>query len=212
MWIKICGLTNLEDAKLAVSLGADALGFIFAPSKRQISPERVCEIITNLPPGGEKIGVFVDEEKEKVQQIAEFCGLTGLQFHGSESPEYCREFKENIQVIKAFRVDEKRGWDEVIPYIKQKSVNKILLDTFVLGLHGGTGKAFPWHLVPEARKNWGEIPVIIAGGLKLDNVHQAIRDGNPFGIDVSSGVEKELRVKDREKMRMFMAKAKQSSR
>ncbi|KJS80558.1 MAG: hypothetical protein JM58_18555 [Peptococcaceae bacterium BICA1-8] len=207
MWIKICGLTNLKDARLAVSLGADAIGFIFTASKRKVSPEKVREIIAALPPEGEKIGVFVDEEKEKVRKIAEFCGLTGLQFHGSESPEYCRNFiNDKYQIIKAFRVDEKRGWDEVIPHVRKKTVNRILLDTFVSGLYGGTGKAFSWNLVPEARKNWGEIPFIMAGGLNPDNVVQAIREGKPWGIDVGSGVEKEPGKKDGEKLKVLISR------
>jgi len=211
VWIKICGLTNLEDAKLAASLEADALGFIFAPSKRRVSPEKVRAIIAALPPEVEKIGVFIDEEKAKVWKIATFCGLTGLQFHGSESPDYCQEFKnKNYQVIKAFRVNENKGWDEVTPYIRQGAVNRILLDTFVPGQPGGTGKTFPWEQVPKVRQSWGGIPVIIAGGLKSDNVFKAIKEGKPSGIDVSSGVEKEPGIKDGEKLKVFMERARKA--
>ena len=207
VWIKICGLTNIEDAKLVVSLGADALGFIFAASKRKVSPEKVREIISALPPGGERIGVFVDEKKDKIRQIAEFCGLTGLQFHGSETSEYCRDFiNDNYQVTKAFRVDERRGWDEVIPHVRQKAVNRILLDTFVSDIYGGTGKVFPWNLIPKARRSWSGIPFIIAGGLNPDNVAEAIKEGDPSGIDVGSGVEKEPGKKDEEKLRILISR------
>jgi len=205
-WIKICGITRLEDAKKAAALGVDALGFIFAPSKRRVEPETVREIIACLPEKTEKIGVFIDRKAEEVKEIAKFCGLTGLQFHGSESPGYCKSFSE-YKVIKAFRVDAHRGWGEILPYIRDNAVDRILLDTYVEGVPGGTGKTFPWELV-KIHKNWGEVPLIIAGGIKPSNVQRVIKEVNPFGIDVGSGVESRPGKKDEKKLKEFMEKVK----
>lgn len=204
-WIKICGITNLADARLAVSLGVDALGFVFAPSKRRVEKERVKEIIALLPEKVEKIGVFLDQEAEEVREIAGFCGLTGVQFHGSEPPEYCRRFSE-YRVIKAFRVHAAVGWEKIIPYRENRTVHRILLDTFVTGVPGGTGKTFPWTLVPE--QDFSGIPVIVAGGINPGNVMQAIREARPFGIDVGSGVEAEPGRKDPDKLKELVCKVK----
>jgi len=208
-WIKICGLTNLPDAKLAVSLGANALGFIFAPSKRKVEPEKVNEIVNCLPEETEKIGVFIDKEAEEVRKIAGFCGLTGLQFHGNESPQYCKKFMD-YKVIKTFRVNAEKGWDNIISYVQVSAVNRILLDTYVTEVPGGTGKTFPWDLVP-IHENWGDIPVIIAGGLTPKNVARAIKEARPFGIDVGSGVEREPGIKDEIKMKKLIYEVRKSS-
>ncbi len=203
-WVKICGITNLEDAKKAAALGVDALGFIFAPSKRRVEPEKVKEIIACLPEKTEKIGVFIDRRLEEVKQIAGFCGLSGLQFHGSESPDYCKNFSK-YKIIKAFRVEAHRGWDEILPYIRDNAVDRILLDTYVEGVPGGTGKTFPWELV-NIHNNWGGVPLIIAGGINVSNVERLIKEVNPFGIDVGSGVEREPGKKDEEKLKELMEK------
>lgn len=204
-WIKICGITNLADARLAVSLGVDALGFVFAPSKRRVEKERAKEIIALLPEKVEKIGVFLDQEAEEVREITGFCGLTGVQFHGSEPPEYCRRFSP-YRVIKAFRVHASVGWEEIAPYRENRTVHRILLDTFVTGVPGGTGKTFPWTLVPE--RDFSGIPVIVAGGINPGNVMQAIREARPFGIDVGSGVEAEPGRKDPDKLKGLVCKVK----
>jgi len=201
-WVKICGLTNLADAKTAVLAGADALGFIFTDSKRQVRPETVKEITTSLPRQIEKIGVFINQDRQEVRRIAELCNLTGLQFHGQESPQYCREFKD-YTVIKAFRVNAERGWDEILAYTQLNVVDRILLDTYVPGLPGGTGKTFPWTVVTN-RKNWGNIPWIIAGGINSENVSRAIVEARPFGVDVGSGVEKEPGKKDEQKVKQLI--------
>ena len=145
MWIKICGLTNLGDAQKAASLGVDALGFIFTESRRKISPEAAREIILKLPKNLEKIGVFVNRKPEEAARIAGYCGLTGLQFHGEETPEYCSLFP-GFQVTKAFRVDHEKGWDQIPHYLENKGVDRILLDTYIAGIPGGTGRCFPWKL------------------------------------------------------------------
>ncbi|SMB90409.1 phosphoribosylanthranilate isomerase [Desulfonispora thiosulfatigenes DSM 11270] len=194
-WIKICGITNIPDAKLACSLGADALGFIFAPSTRKVNPKIAQEIIKDLPFDVEKIGVFMDEDIKVVQEIAEYCGLTGLQFHGKESPKYCKNFAK-YKVIKSFRIKEEQDLEKTNDYLE--NVDLILLDTYVPAVPGGTGKTFPWEI---ARKQvGGGVPVIIAGGINASNVNKAIRVASPFGIDIGSGVESEPGKKDKEKL------------
>ncbi|MFZ7102854.1 MAG: phosphoribosylanthranilate isomerase [Peptococcaceae bacterium] len=205
VWIKICGLTNREDAEAAAALGTDALGFIFAAGKRQAERERVKEIIALLPEKVEKIGVFLDQDRDYVRETLTYCRLTGVQLHGSESPRYCRQFRD-FTVIKAFRVDEKRGWDDIRQYVEEEAVHRILLDTYVAGLAGGTGQTFPWSLI-KSRHTWSDIPLIIAGGITPANVSRAIATGEPFGIDVGSGVELEPGKKDRKKMRQLIIQA-----
>lgn len=205
-WVKICGLTNAADVATVVEQGVDAVGFIFAPSKRRVEPHKVKEILRQVPRGIEKIGVFMNQEAALVQQIAEFCGLTGLQFHGRESPAFCRSFRHYL-VIKTFRVDQTQGWGEIAPYLEGDTVQRILLDTYIKGNPGGTGQVFPWHLVQE-RYVGGEVPLIIAGGLKPSNVRQVIKQINPFGIDVSSGVERQPGQKAAVKVQQLFANIK----
>ncbi|MEL7568182.1 MAG: phosphoribosylanthranilate isomerase [Dehalobacterium sp.] len=202
-WIKICGITNLADAQLAVSLGVNALGFIFTSSKRQVKGETVREIVSSLPQKVEKIGVFLDQAEEEVKGIAEYCGLTGIQFHGSEPPEYCKKFS-GYRVIKAFRINQSAGWDKIPLYLKDQAINNILLDTFVLGVPGGTGMTFPWELVRSF--DFCQMPVIMAGGINPSNVNRAISEALPFGIDVGSGVEEEPGRKDPDKLRELVSK------
>lgn len=206
VWIKICGITNKKDALDAAALGADALGLVFADSPRRIEPETARQIIRALPAGIEKIGVFVNEGRAQVAEIAEYCGLTGLQFHGEETPQYCGCF-QRYQVIKALRVREQPGKDSVELLVRNGGVKKILLDTYVPQQRGGTGKTFPWEIA--AQSAWGGVPVIIAGGLTPENVKIAVEIAKPFGIDVSSGVEKEPGIKDLRKLTCFMQKARE---
>lgn len=178
--VKICGITGHDYAQGAVEAGADALGFVFAESRRRITPEVAREIIRNLPPLVTKVGVFVDEKLATVCQIADYCGLDVVQLHGSESPQYCREV--NRPVLKAVRVATASDLELMAGY----QVQGFLLDTFVPGQQGGTGQTFPWHLAKEAGK-YG--PIIVAGGLNPENVQQALAEAEPYGVDVSSGVE-----------------------
>lgn len=198
-YVKICGITRLEDALKAVHLGADALGFVFAQSKRRINPCKAKTIVSKLPENVEKIGVFVNSSPEEVLSTAQYCSLTGLQFHGEESPQYCREFINNYTVIKAFRVNRTRGWDAIPAYRGKGTVDRILLDTYVEGIAGGTGKAFPWRLL-ETKNNGGDMPTIIAGGINSTNVKKLLHSVNPYGIDVSSGVEHYPGKKDHTKL------------
>lgn len=205
MWVKICGITNLADGEAAVASGADALGFVFAPSKRRIEPALAREIIWRLPAEVEKIGVFVEETLSRVREIAAYCGLTGLQLHGEETPEYLTYLKD-YDLIKSFRMNSQTDFVKIKDYIVQSSVNRILLDSFVSGQWGGTGKTFPWEKLASC--NWGGIQVIIAGGLNPENVSEAIRLGKPNGVDVSSGVEKEPGRKDLVLLKTFIERAK----
>lgn len=192
--VKICGITNLEDARLAVELGADALGFIFAESPRHITAEKAKAIILTLPPFVSKVGVFVNEEKGRVKEIASICGLDTLQFHGDEPPLYCQDFEEKI--IKAFRIG--KAFD--LSILSQYRVDAFLLDTFTSDAFGGTGKAFDWNVAAEAKK-YG--PIILSGGLTAENVAEAIRLVQPYAADVSSGVEEQPGKKDRAKLKAF---------
>ncbi|MDP2992532.1 MAG: phosphoribosylanthranilate isomerase, partial [Deltaproteobacteria bacterium] len=144
--IKVCGITNIEDALAAQALGADAIGMVFAKSPRRVEKERAREIVQALPPFVHLVGVFVDEEKGVVEEIADFCRLTVLQFHGAESPEYCAGFDR--PVIKAFRISQREDIECMKPY--QGKVSAFLLDTYHPVLAGGTGQTFDWDIAKEA--------------------------------------------------------------
>jgi phosphoribosylanthranilate isomerase len=202
MRVKICGITNLEDAQAAVASGADALGFVFySPSPRRIDPDLARKIIAQLPPFVVTVGVFVDAPTDLVQSIREGCGLTLIQFHGGESPEQVARF--GASAIKAVRI---RG-EEDFRGLSRYAVCTYLLDAHVEGVPGGTGKTFNWDLARRA-KSYGRI--ILAGGLTQENVHSAIRAAEPDAVDVSSGVEERPGKKDPEKMTRFIAEAKRA--
>ncbi|MDO8473521.1 MAG: phosphoribosylanthranilate isomerase, partial [Dehalococcoidia bacterium] len=169
--VKICGITNLRDALQAAACGVDALGFVFAPSKRQVSVEVVKEITAELPPFVTKIGVFVDEDVDRVQEIMAACSLDVAQLHGSESPEYCHKLFP--RVMKAFRVKDQESLDELPMY----KVSGYLLDSYVEGWHGGTGVSFNWDLARDAAR-YG--PVILGGGLHPGNVWLAVTMAQPY--------------------------------
>jgi phosphoribosylanthranilate isomerase len=195
--IKICGITNLEDALLAAALGADALGFIFYPrSPRYVTPETAREIIFQLPPFVAAVGVFVDEETAVIKDLAARLGLDWVQLHGQESPDYCRSLGR--RVIKGFRIKDDNSLAALAPY--RDAVQALLLDTYKPGQVGGTGESFDWHLARVAKK-YGQI--ILAGGLTADNVAQAIKVGLPAAVDTASGTEAAPGRKDPAKLRAF---------
>jgi phosphoribosylanthranilate isomerase len=196
--IKICGITNEEDALAAARFGADALGFIFAPSPRRIAPEKAREIIKVLPPLVQTVGVFVDEDLGEVSSVAEMCGLDILQFHGSEPADYCKSFDH--RVIKAVRLRNRQDLKGLAKY--DGVVQALLLDTYVADKLGGTGMTFNWEWAAEAGK-YGRI--ILAGGLNPANVAAAISIVKPYGVDASSGLEHSPGVKDHEKIIQFIA-------
>lgn len=195
--IKICGITNIEDACEAVALGVHALGFIFYPSSpRYISPEGAREIIKRLPPFVSKVGVFVNEDIQTVRSIIATSGIDTVQFHGDESPAYCSQF---VNCIKAFRVRSEAD----VAVLSSYDVSAFLLDTFSEGVFGGTGQTFNWEIALKA-KQFGNI--IIAGGLTPENVQEAINIVKPYAVDVSSGVELQKGKKDPQKLRAFVSK------
>ena len=195
--IKICGITNLADALLAAELGADALGFIFYPqSPRKVDPEMARAIIAQLPPFVAAVGVFVDEEAAMVRDLAARVGLDWVQLHGQESPEYCRGL--GCKVIKGFRIRDEASLRLLADY--QGAAQALLLDTYKKGQAGGTGESFDWRLAREARK-YGRI--ILAGGLRPENVAQAIAAAQPDAVDAASGTEASPGKKDPVKLRAF---------
>ncbi|NPV26636.1 MAG: phosphoribosylanthranilate isomerase [Firmicutes bacterium] len=193
--VKICGISTIEEALAAVDAGAHALGFVFAASPRQVTPVIVRRIVRELPPLISKVGVFVNAGQETVAEIADYCHLDVLQFHGEETPEDCQGWRQ--PVIKAFRVKDRSFLKELPKY----RVAAYLLDAFVPGKMGGTGTSFNWELAREAKRHG---PIILAGGIKRENVVQALRVVEPFAIDVSSGVETGGR-KDPQKIMSLMA-------
>jgi len=195
--IKICGITNLNDALTAVNLGADALGFVFYPqSPRFISPDKAKKIRQKIPPFTLCIGVFVNARKGEVLQIARECHLDALQFHGNESPEYCSSFSA-YKVIKSFALKTRSDLKSITHY----NIHAILIDAYDPAHYGGTGKKADWELARQAKK-FG--PLILAGGLTETNVQEAIKVVSPYGVDVSSSMEKRPGVKDTVKLRRFV--------
>ena len=198
--VKICGMTNLKDVKVAVDGGVDAVGFIFyKKSPRSVTMQAVREIVLELPPFVDSVGVFVNETAEQINKIADHCKLDRVQLHGDESPAFCKKIRR--RVIKAIRVKDIQSLKKLSDY----PVSSFLLDTFSEDQYGGTGKVFDWNLAYPAKK-YG--PIILAGGLTPINVHQAIQRIQPYGVDVCSGVESQPGIKDHKKMQTFLKNVK----
>jgi len=196
--VKICGITNVEDALAAVEAGADLLGFVlWEKSPRYVTIESARDIARRLPPAVRRVGVFVDATVEQVMFSLRICDFSALQFHGQESPSFCQQF--SVMKIKAFRVRDAASLQAMPGY----DTDAFLLDSQVEGQQGGTGETFDWPLAAEAKKF--DKPIFLAGGLTPQNVAAAIRAARPFGVDVSSGVESSPGKKDRQKMRDFVA-------
>lgn len=201
-WVKICGITNADDALMAVEAGADALGFNFwRPGRRYVTPQSAASIIALLPRELAKVGVFVDEEPRSIAGIAERTGLTAVQLHGSEPPEYLDQLGP-YQKVKAFRVDER---------FSIETLGRYRADAFLLDaagdVPGGTGRKFNWEHAVAARR-FGR--VILAGGLTPENAAAAIRFVAPWGIDVASGVESAPGKKDVRLVREFICAVRQA--
>ena len=198
--VKICGMTNLKDVKVAVDGGVDAVGFIFyKKSPRSVTMQAVREIVLELPPFVDSVGVFVNETAEQINKIADHCKLDRVQLHGDESPAFCKKIRR--RVIKAIRVKDIQSLKKLSDY----PVSSFLLDTFSEDQYGGTGEVFDWNLAFPA-KRYG--PIILAGGLTPINVHQAIQRIQPYGVDVCSGVESQPGIKDHKKMKAFLKNVK----
>ena len=203
--VKICGITNYEDAAIAVGLGAHALGFIFAPSPRQITPDAVRDIIRTIPPFIKTVGVFVNETHTVISEIKYYCGLDLVQLHGDESPDFCSALMP--YAIKALRIKDASS----LPSIKafHGKVRAILLDTYSKNKPGGTGKTFDWELAQKIKKLG--IPVILAGGLGPSNIDKAISTVRPYAVDVNSGVEARAGKKSYVLMKSLMEKVRRSA-
>jgi phosphoribosylanthranilate isomerase len=203
--VKICGITNLADAQVAVAAGADALGFNFyEKSPRFVPTATAAEISRALPPFTLRVGVFVNPAEELVRGAMVECGLNVLQFHGDEPPEFCTQF--GLMSMKAFRVRDAGSLQELSKY----RTDAWLLDAYASDAFGGTGEKFNWDLAIEVQK-LGK-PVFLAGGLTPENVAEAVQQVQPFGVDVSSGVESSPGRKDHDKVRSFIKAAKTPSR
>lgn len=203
--VKICGITNLEDALVSVKFGADALGFNFyAKSPRYISPENAREITEQLPPEILKVGVFVNESLEKIVGIAEIAKLDALQLHGEETPEYAKELKlkTNLEIIKAFRVSPEFAPEDVLQY----ETGAILLDAYNPKEHGGTGETFDWEIAKKVQEIFPKM--YLAGGLAPENIADVILQVKPFAVDACSCLELTKGRKDITKLAVFIANAK----
>ncbi len=202
--VKICGITNTADAQIAVSAGADALGFIFySQSPRFVEPKVVKHIISELPPMVLTIGVFVNEEVKRVREIIEECGLALAQLHGDETPGYCESLER--PVIRGIRLRDRGSLLAMAEYKGRAGVRGFIVDAFSESEYGGTGKKTNWALAAEAAK---AAPILLAGGLTPANVQEAIQLVKPYGVDVSSGVEASPGKKDAAKVQAFIEEAK----
>ncbi|WP_142306644.1 phosphoribosylanthranilate isomerase [Bacillus pseudomycoides] len=201
MKVKICGITDVETAKKACEYGADAIGFVFTKSKREIAPEKARQIIGEIPADVMKVGVFVNESVEVIQKIVNDCGLTHVQLHGDEGNHYIRRL--NIPSIKAIGVHSSEDIKQATNY----EADFILFDSPKDKFHGGNGKTFSWQLL-ERMPNTVRKKCILAGGLHLGNITEAIETVKPYMVDVSSGVETDGK-KDSEKIKQFIIKAKE---
>lgn len=221
LWVKLCAMTNVGDAVAAAEAGADAIGMIFAPSKRRITVDQAKEIVKALPGSMEKVGVFYDETADAIEEIASSVGLTAVQLHGDETPDFARNlFRSNgrrakIRVFKTIHMSEEGSPAGTEEFLRDGVVDGLLLDTVVHDTasgrteRGGTGQTFDWKQAAESLASVKRgTRVIVAGGLTSENVADAIEQLQPWGVDVCSGVEREVGKKDPAKMRAFVAAAK----
>jgi len=214
LWVKICANTSLEDARLAADAGADALGFVFAPSPRRVTPAHVATITPHLSPAIEKIGVFVDAPLEEITATVKTAGLTGVQLHFNAPPDLPAKLKARIgHSLRVLRVIHFEPESAVTDLGLDASVDAVLVDSRTATAVGGTGKTFDWSLASETffqnAKAWKRIA---AGGLTPENVAEAIAILHPWGVDVVSGVEAAPGRKDPAKVRAFIANARTADR
>lgn len=209
MKVKICGITNLEDALNAANLGVDLLGFVFyKKSPRFIAISDAKKIIESLPRSIGKVGVFVDASEQTIKSIVKKCNLDYVQLHGDEDVTYCKRLvgggKNKIKIIKAFRIKNADSLKRLAGY----EVEAYLLDAFDEKVRGGSGKNFNWNLLSKMKNL--DLNIILSGGLNHKNVKKLIRRFKPYAVDVSSGVEKTAGKKDYRLMREFILAAKEA--
>jgi len=197
--VKICGISDSATAVVAAEAGADAIGLIFAPSRRRVTAAQAREIAAALPPFVTKVGVFVDEERGRIEELIAACGLGAVQLHGAEPPEFCAGFR--VPVVKAIRVKDASSLEQMTAY----QVDAFLLDTFDASALGGTGRTFDWTLAIQAARTHR---TILSGGMTPVNVVEALTRVVPYGVDVSSGVETDGR-KDHAKIRDFIRRVRE---
>jgi phosphoribosylanthranilate isomerase len=200
--VKVCGITTPEDARAAADSGADAIGLVFAQSPRRLSAQRAREIAAALPEGVLKVGIFVNTEPEEVLRIATEVGLDYAQLHGDESPESVTTVREGgVEVIKALRVRDAAS----LGVMEEYGAELFLLDAFSDEARGGTGERFDWSLAKSLR---GRGNIVVSGGLTPENVREAIRFFEPYGVDASSSLEDVPGKKNEERVRRFVSAAK----
>lgn len=196
--VKICGFTRVEDAVYAASLGVDAIGLVFyPPSPRNIGISKAIEIVKALPAFVSVVALFVDEQEAQIRKVLEQVPIDCLQFHGDELPEACRIYGKRY--IKAVRMQENTDIPGLVG--RYSDADGLLLDAYHPSVKGGTGSRFDWSLIPK----WSELPVILAGGLDITNAKLAVEKVRPYALDISSGVEAQKGIKDRDKMAAFIA-------
>lgn len=213
LWVKICANTSLEDALLAVEAGADAVGFVFAPSPRRVTVEQVAAIVPQLPAHVEKIGVFVDAPLEEIAAAVRACGLSGVQLHagiGAETAANLRsEFGTSLKILRVVHFGPD-AMAEAQAYAADANVDGVLVDSRTATVVGGTGIAFDWDEAARTVFADGKLRLIAAGGLNPENVAEAIRMLRPWGVDVASGVEAAPGRKDADKVKAFVRNARSS--
>lgn len=194
--IKFCGITRSEDLDFAVSLGVDALGFVFCEkSPRNLTISSAEKLLLTCPPFISRVGLFMNAEASTIESVLSSVHLDLLQFHGEETAEFCASF--NMPYIKSIAMGEMQEHDRCFAYT---SATGLLLDSNELGKPGGTGEVFDWQKIPNDINQ----PIILAGGLNTENVSNAIQAVRPFAVDVSSGIELKKGIKDRQKMKQFV--------
>ncbi len=199
--VKICGITSPEDGLDAAHCGADAIGLVFyPPSPRAVTPEQAAEILQLLPPFVTTVGLFVDEAPEQIERILQQIPLDLLQFHGNESPEYCTAFGRPW--MKAIRMRPDVDLQQECQ--RYSAASALLVDAYQPGVPGGTGETFDWQRIPAELDK----PLVLAGGLSVENVAQAVEQITPWAVDVSGGVEQRKGVKSLEKVKQFIESAK----
>ncbi|MDR3727959.1 MAG: phosphoribosylanthranilate isomerase [Terracidiphilus sp.] len=221
LWIKVCGNTSLEDALLAVEAGADALGFVFAPSPRRVTVAQVAEIVPHLPPTVEKIGVFVDAALEEIYTTVRACGLTGVQLHFEASPELPQKLRERLgpqlRILRVVHFEAGAAdstMEQLAQHVRNPHIHAVLVDSRTATAVGGTGVTFDWELASKTFFQDTEAGrhLIAAGGLNTLNVAEAIATLHPWGVDVASGVEAAPGKKDPAKVREFVTQARTANR
>lgn len=200
-WIKVCGITRIEDIELCAELGVNAVGFNFvSASPRCITPEHAAKLATVLPKEVERVGVFVNRTRSEVRQISLRAELSTLQFHGEEPDSMLKDWGE-LRVIRAIRPKTE---DEVLPLVENTSTSRILIDAFCLESHGGTGRQVSQEILSRATEHCPQ-GLIISGGLNPNNVSEVVSANRPYGVDVASGVEQSPGVKDKVLLKEFVA-------